>query len=187
MQRIWIVLGCIGLFAVIVIFVAKSSYNGLATSAKDIDQQWAQVLSDYKSRAHLVWNLVDTVSGVATFDKSALTALIHARNSVGTIKVTDSAPNDASTLQQFEQAQDNLSNALSRLMVVAENDPQLKSNQGFLDLKAQLDGTENRIAIERDKFNQAVQDYNNRVVGFPTMIVAHMGGFAAKPCFSAAP
>jgi LemA protein len=188
MKPIWIILALLGLFALIFILAAVGSYNGLATSAQGIDQQWAQVQNVYQRRMDLIPNLVATVSGSANFEKSTLIAVTDARASVGRVTINAaSAPNDAATLQQFEQAQGQLSNALSHLMVVAENYPDLKSTQGFLDLQAQLEGTENRIAFERDKFNQTVQDYNNRVVRFPTMIMARMGGFAVKPYFSAAP
>jgi LemA protein len=167
---------------------AIASYNGLASGAQTIDQQWAQVQNVYQRRADLVPNLVATVSGAANFEKSTLIDVTEARASVGKVTVNaTSAPGDQATLQQFEQAQGNLSSALSRLMVVVERYPDLKSSQNFLTLQAQLEGTENRIAFERGKFNDVVQQYNSRVVSFPSMILAHLGGFTTKPYFSAAP
>jgi len=188
MKRLWVVLIGMGLLALIFLLGAVGSYNGLATSAQGVDQQWAQVQNVYQRRADLVPNLVATVSGAAHFEQSTLVAVTEARASVGKVTVNPgTAPNDAATLQQFEQAQGNLSNALSRLLVVVEKYPDLKSNENFLNLQAQLEGSENRIAVEREKFNHAVQDYNSRVVRFPTLIMARLGGFATKPYFSAAP
>jgi LemA protein len=188
MKAILIALGVLGLLVLMIILTAVGSYNGLASSAQGVDQQWAQVQNVYQRRADLIPNLVNTVSGAANFEKSTLIAVTDARASVGKVNINaNTAPTDPAALQQFEQAQANLSGALSHLLVVAENYPDLKSSTNFLALQAQLEGTENRISVERGKFNDAVQDYNTRVVSFPSMIMAHLGGFTTKPYFSAAP
>jgi LemA protein len=188
MKALFIILGVVGLVGLILIITAVGSYNGLATSSQGVDQEWAQVQAVYQRRADLIPNLVATVSGAANFEKSTLIAVTDARASVGKMTIDPkSAPNDPAALQQFEQSQQNLSGALSRLMVVVEKYPDLKSNQNFLALQAQLEGTENRISVERENFNNAVMDYNSRVVRFPSMIMAHLGGFMTKPYFQAAP
>jgi LemA protein len=187
MKAILIFVVAIAVIGLILILSAVGSYNGLATSSQAVDKQWAQVQNVYQRRYGLIPNLVRTVSAAATFEKSTLIAVTDARASVGKVNITSAAPTDPAMLQQFEQAQAGLSSALSRLLVVSENYPNLKSDQNFLDLQAQLEGTENRISVERGNFNQAVQDYNSRVVSFPTMIMAHLGGFATKPYFTGAP
>ncbi|HUB24306.1 MAG TPA: LemA family protein [Tepidisphaeraceae bacterium] len=186
MKVIAVTLGVIGLFFLICLLTIVGSYNGLVASSQAVDQQWAQVQNVYQRRADLVPNLVSTVSGAAHFEQSTLEAVTEARASVGRVNIdASSAPTDAAKLQQFEQAQGSLSNALSRLLVVTENYPDLKSSQSFLDLQAQLEGTENRISVERGKFNQAVQDYDTRIVSFPDVLLARMMGFTSKPYFAA--
>jgi len=183
--------GCLGiiLLAVIVsVLVAVGSYNGLVESSQGVDSQWAQVQNVYQRRADLVPNLVQTVAGAANFEKSTLTEITNARASVGQVKIDpNQAPTDPSQLQQFEKAQGQLTSALSRLLVVVERYPDLKANSNFRDLQAQLEGTENRIAVERGKFNQAVQAYNVKVKRFPTVVFARLMGFMPKPYFTAAP
>jgi LemA protein len=182
------VLGVIVLVVLFVIIGAVGSYNGLVSASQAVDKQWAQVQTVYQRRADLIPNLVATVSGAAHFEKSTLVEVTDARASVGRVNInSNSAPSDPAQLQQFEQAQGNLSNALSHLMVVVENYPNLKSNENFLELQAELEGTENRINHERELFNTTVQDYNTRVQRFPTVFFARMFGFAVKPYFGATP
>ncbi len=153
-----------------------------------MDKQWAQVQNVYQRRADLVPNLVSTVSGAANFEKSTLTEITAARASVGQVKVDpNAAPNDPAKLAEFDKAQAQLSGALSRLLVVVERYPELKANANFQGLQAQLEGTENRIAVERGRFNEAVQAYNTRVKTFPTVIYAGIFGFREKPYFTATP
>ena len=138
-----------------------------------MDQSWAQVQNVYQRRADLIPNLVQTVQGAANFEKSTLEAVTNARASVGRVQIDpNKAPTDPAQLQQFQQAQGELGNALSRLLVVVERYPELKANQNFLTLQAQLEGTENRISVERGNFNTAVQEYNTKVRSFPTVIFA---------------
>src|ERR1700733_2252202 len=151
-------------FIAIIGIGAIGSYNGFASGAQSVDQQWGQIPKVFQRRADLVANLVATVSGAANFEKSTLIDVTEARASVGKVSVNaTAAPGDPATLQQFEQAHGNLSSAFSPLMVVVERYPDLKSSQNFLALQAQLEGTENRIAFERGKFNDVVQQYNSRV------------------------
>jgi LemA protein len=185
-------LGCV-VVLVVLLFVAVfaalavgGSYNRLVRLQQAVDQSWAQVQNVYQRRADLIPNLVNTVSGAANFEKSTLTEVTNARASVGRVQLDpNKAPTDAAQLQQFQAAQGQLSNALSRLLVVVERYPELKANQNFLSLQAQLEGTENRISVERGNFNSAVQNYNVAVRSFPTNLVAGMLGFAPRPFFTA--
>src|SRR5207248_10566767 len=153
-----------------------------------VDQSWAQVQNVYQRRADLIPNLVNTVSGAANFEKSTLTEVTNARASVGRVQLDpNKAPTDAKQLEQLQAAQGQLSNELSRLLVVVERHPEVKANQNFLTLQAQLEGTENRIAVERNKFNEVVQSYNTRVRSFPMNFIAGMFGFAPRPYFTAQP
>ena len=175
------------LFIVIVAVLALGgSYNRLVRLQQTVDQSWAQVQNVYQRRADLIPNLVNTVSGAANFEKSTLVEVTNARASVGRVQLDpNKAPTDAAQLQQFQAAQGQLSNALSRLLVVVERYPELKANQSFLSLQAQLEGTENRISVERGNFNTAVQNYNIAVRSFPTNLIAGMFGFAPRPFFTA--
>src|SRR5438309_4004142 len=185
-------IGCGGVL-VIILFVAFviglffwGTYNRLVALDQSGNKKWADVQSVYQRRADLIPNLVNTVAGAANFEKSTLTEVANARASVGRVQLDPSkAPTDAAQLAQFQAAQGQLSNALSRLLVVAENYPQLKSNQNFLGLQAQLEGTENRISVERNNFNGAVQDFNTAVRRFPTNTIAGMFGFPPRPFFAA--
>jgi len=185
-------IGCGGLL-VIIIFIAFviglffwGTYNRLVTLDQNVNKKWGDVQTVYQRRADLIPNLVNTVQGAANFEKSTLTEVTNARASVGRVQLDpNKAPTDAAQLQQFQAAQGQLSNALSRLLVVAENYPQLRSNENFLGLQAQLEGTENRISVERNNFNGAVQDFNTAVRRFPTNMVAGMFGFSARPFFNA--
>src|SRR5437879_542992 len=185
-------LGCgvvlaILLFIVVIAALALGgSYNRLVRLQQTVDQSWAQVENVYQRRADLIPNLVNTVQGAANFEKSTLTDITNARASVGRVQLDpNKAPADAAQLQQFQAAQSELSNALSRLLVVVERYPELKANQNFLTLQAQLEGTENRISVERNKFNTVVQDYNVAVRRFPTNTIAGMFGFSPRPFFAA--
>src|SRR5437016_10224472 len=184
--------GCLAIAAIIV-FIAliggcavAGSYNRLVSLQQKVDQSWAQVQNVYQRRADLIPNLVNTVAGAANFEKSTLTEVTNARASVGRVQLDPSkAPTDAKQLQEFQAAQGQLSNSLSRLLVVTENYPQLTATENFKGLQAQLEGTENRISVERNKFNTAVQDYNVAVRSFPTNTIAGMFGFAPRPFFEA--
>ena len=175
------------LFVVIIAVLALGgSYNRLVRLQQSVDQSWAQVQNVYQRRADLIPNLVNTVQGAANFEKSTLVEVTNARASVGRVQLDPSkAPTDAAQLQQFQAAQGQLSNALSRLLVVVERYPELKANQSFLSLQAQLEGTENRISVERGNFNTAVQNYNIAVRSFPTNLIAGMFGFPPRPFFTA--
>ena len=187
-------IGCGGLLVIllVVVFVVGlffwGTYNRLVGLQQGVDAQWAQVQTVYQRRADLIPNLVNTVQGVANFEKSTVVEVTNARASVGRVQLDPSkAPTDAAQLQQFQAAQSELSSALSRLLVVVERYPDLKSNQNFLGLQAQLEGTENRISVERNKFNTTVQDYNTAVRRFPTNTIAGMFGFSTRPFFAAQP
>ena len=185
-------LGCV-VVLVVLLFVAVfaalavgGSYNRLVRLQQAVYQSWAQVQNVYQRRADLIPNLVNTVSGAANFEKSTLVEVTNARASVGRVQIDpNKAPTDAAQLEKFQAAQGELSNALSRLLVVVERYPELKANQNFLSLQAQLEGTENRISVERGNFNKAVQDYNVAVRSFPTNFIAGMLGFAPRPFFAA--
>ena len=144
------------------------SYNRLVTLEQTVNKKWADVQSVYQRRADLIPNLVSTVAGAANFEKSTLTEVTNARASVGQVKLDPSkAPTDAAQLEKFQQAQGQLSTALSRLLLVTENYPQLRATEAFQNLQAQLEGTENRISVERNNFNAAVQEYNTALYGLP--------------------
>src|SRR5438045_1273881 len=187
-------IGCGGL-VVLALFVAfivalflGGTYNRLIRLQQNVDQQWAQVQNVYQRRADLIPNLVNTVAGAANFEKSTLTEVTNARASVGRVQLDpNKAPTDAAQLEQFQAAQGQLSSALSRLLVVVERYPELRANQNFLSLQAQLEGTENRISVERGNFNSAVQNYNVAVRSFPTNFIAGMLGFPPRPFFTATP
>jgi LemA protein len=189
MKKLVIVLGvlvALGILVVILIAVAGGSYNRLVKLSQGVDSQWAQVQNVYQRRADLIPNLVATVSGAANFEKSTLTEITAARASVGQMKIDpNSAPTDPARLAAFEQAQGQLGSALSRLLVVVERYPDLKATQNFRDLQAQLEGTENRISVERRDFNTAVQNFNTAVKSFPAVFYAGALGFSPKPYFAA--
>src|SRR2546421_5532797 len=158
MKKIAVVLGVIALIVVMFILLAGGSYNRLVKLSQATDSQWAQVQNVYQRSADLIPNLVSTVSGAANFEKSTLTEITTARASVGQVKIDpNAAPTDPAKLAEFERAQGQLSSALSRLLVVAERYPELKATQNFQTLQAQLEGTENRISVERGRFNETVQ------------------------------
>jgi LemA protein len=179
-----IVLGSIVFFFGILLFWGVGARNSMATSSVAVDSKWANVQSAYQRRADLIPNLVKTVQGVANFEKSTLTAVIEARASATQMKL-DAKDLSPENLQKYQAAQSSLGGALSRLMVVAENYPQLKATENFSELQAQLEGTENRIKEERDIFNAAVQDYNTLLVTFPNNLIASFSGFTQKGFFQA--
>jgi LemA protein len=156
------------------------SYNNLVGLGQAVDAQWAQVESAYQRRADLIPNLVATVSGAANFEKSTLEAVTQARASVGQVRVN---PSDPASMAEFERAQGGLSSALSRLLVVSEQYPDLKATANFRDLQVQLEGTENRISVERNRFNEKAQIYNTAILKMPARLFAGLFGMKEKPYF----
>lgn len=176
----------IGIVVVILLAVwGISSYNGLVEKQENVNQSWAQVENQYQRRSDLVPNLVNTVKGAANFEQETLTQVIEARSKASSIQIDASDLNNPQMLQQFQQAQSQLSGALSRLLATVEAYPELQANQNFRDLQAQLEGTENRIATERQRFNETAQTYNTSTRRFPTSIFAGLFGFDRKAYFEA--
>ncbi len=183
-------LGCLVVLVILAIIVggwATGQYNNLVKSREAVNTAWSQVENVYQRRMDLIPNLVATVKGVAEFEKSTYTAVAEARAQAGQMKITADVLEDPAAFEKFQQTQGQLSSALSRLFAVAENYPQLKANQNFLDLQSQLEGTENRIAVERRRFNEVAQGYNTQLKTFPTNLIAGFMGFKERPYFSAAP
>jgi LemA protein len=176
-------LAFVGLLIVIAL-VIMSGYNGLVSTQEAVNTQWAQVQNVYQRRADLIPNLVKTVEGAANFEKGTLTEITEARASVGKVQLNN-APTDPAQLEQFEKAQGALSGALGRLMVIVERYPDLKANTGFLALQSQLEGTENRISVERGRFNEVVQTYNTKIKSIPAVFYAAALGFKERPYFQA--
>ncbi|MCK9279861.1 MAG: LemA family protein [Melioribacteraceae bacterium] len=160
-------------------------YNNLVGLDEGVKQSWSQVENQYQRRIDLIPNLVSTVKGVANFEKETYTAVTEARAKAGQTKIDASQLTDPVAFQKFQAAQDQLSGALSRLMVTVEAYPQLKANENFLQLQSQLEGTENRIAVERMKFNQVVQVFNTTIKRFPASLIAGFTGFSEKQYFAA--
>lgn len=185
MKRTLIIIGVILVIVFIIYRMFAGTYNTMVELSEAIPKEWAQVETQYQRRADLIPNLVNTVKGYANFEQETLTKVIEARASATQVKIDPSniTPED---LQRFQQAQSGVSSALSRLLVVAENYPDLKANQNFLDLQAQLEGTENRIAVARTRFNEVVQPYNVYIKKFPAVLLAGMYGFTPKGYFEAA-
>ena len=178
----WIILIII---AVAVGLGLMSSYNGLVKAEPEIDSVWANVESSYQRRADLIPNLVNTVKGQANFEQQTLTNVIEARAKATQTKIDPSNLTEEQ-LNEFQQNQNQVGSALSRLLVTVEQYPQLKANEGFMNLQAQLEGTENRIIVARNKFNEAARIYNEKVRQFPTKLAAMIFGFKAKPYFKSA-
>lgn len=178
------------LILVIAIFLgitqSSCNYNAFVTADEEVNKAWSQVENVYQRRADLVPQLVSTVKGAAEFEKSTFEAVTEARSQASSIKLDPSQMTEAD-LQQFQQAQDNLSKSLGRLMVTVEKYPDLKATANFKDLQAQLEGTENRIAVERKKFNEAAQNYNTMIRRFPKNLLAKIYGFEKRPYFQASP
>lgn len=165
---------------------SSCNYNAFITAEEEVNKAWSQVENVYQRRADLVPQLVSTVKGAAEFEKSTFEAVTEARAQASSIKLDPSQMTEAD-LQQFQQAQDNLSKSLGRLMVTVEKYPDLKATANFKDLQAQLEGTENRIAVERKKFNEAAQSYNTMIRRFPKNLLAKIYGFEKRPYFQASP
>jgi LemA protein len=177
----WIGIGAL----ILIVLWIFSSYNGLVNKQEAVNSQWATVESQYQRRMDLIPNLVNTVKGYAEFEQETLTKVIEARSNATAVKI-DPTNLTPEKLAQFQQAQEGVTSALSRLLVVVEKYPDLKANQNFLDLQSQLEGTENRIAVERKRFNDVVNTYNSAVRTFPGVIVAKITGFERKGYFEAA-
>ena len=171
--------------AALLVFSMCGSYNSAVNKDETVKKAWSQVENQYQRRADLIPNLVNTVKGYANFEQQTLQQVIQARASATQVKI-DANNLTPEAIQRFEQAQQGLSGALSRLLAVSENYPDLKANQNFLDLQKQLEGTENRISVERKNFNETVQDYNAYIRRFPTNLIAGMFGFSPKGYFQAA-
>jgi LemA protein len=166
------------------LLLSGCGYNTLQSADEQIKASWAEVLNQYQRRADLVPNLVNTVKGFAAQEQTVLLGVTNARAKVGSIQATPELINDPAAFAKFQAAQGELTSALSRLLVVTENYPQLKSDQNFRDLQAQLEGTENRITVARNRYIQAVQQYNITVRSFPSNLTAMMFGFKVKPSFT---
>lgn len=185
-----IILAVIGVFLLLCLAVvgwATGMYNSLVRTDESVNQAWAQVQNQYQRRTDLIPNLVEVVKGYAAHERAVFEDVAEARSNVGKLQVTPEILNNPETFRHFQEAQAGLSSALSRLLAVAENYPQLKANENFLQLQTQLEGTENRIAVERRRFNEVVQDYNVRIRTFPTAMFAGMLGFSQKAYFQAEP
>ena len=181
--------GCIGLIVLVFIAIAlfgwvKNGYNGLVSSQESVETAWAQVENVYQRRADLIPNLVETVKGYAKHEQETLEGVVEARANATkvTIDPSNMTPED---LKKYQEAQGEVTNALSRLIAVSESYPDLKANENFLELQNQLEGTENRIAVERNKFNEVAREYNTKRRTFPTNIIASIFGFGDKPYFQA--
>ncbi len=169
---------------VFIVVLFGSSYNKLVSADEAVKSAWAQVENVYQRRLDLIPNLVETVKGYAGHESETFIAVTEARASVSKVNVTSDVVNNPEMLQKFQESQSGLSSALSRLLVISENYPELKANQNFLDLQSQLEGTENRIAVERQRFNEAAQAFNILRRRFPSMIVAGMMGLREKAYFA---
>jgi LemA protein len=183
-------LGCLGLIAILLVIAGLSvagSYNRLNTLDQDVKAKWAQVENAYQRRADLIPNLVETVKGAANFEKETYTAVTEARAKVGQVKLDAGQLNDPDAFAKFQQAQDELGSAIGRLLVAVEAYPDLKATQNFRDLQVQLEGTENRITVERQRFNESAQAFNTKRMSFPTVLIAGLFGsrFAEKAYFKA--
>lgn len=183
-KKSWIVIGVIVILALVGYSSFKGVYNQMAVLDEGIPAQWAQVENVYQRRADLIPNLVATVKGYATHEQETLEGVIEARSKATSVNI-DASNLSPQMMQQFQAAQDGLSSALSKLMVVVERYPELKANQNFLELQTQLERTENRIAVERRKFNEQARAYNSYIRLFPKNIIASIFGFEKRAYFSA--
>src|SRR5450759_2896500 len=179
MRKVWATMA-----ALVTLGLAGCGYNTFQSSDEQIKSSWSEVVNQYQRRADLIPNLVNTVKGFAAQEKDVLLGVTQARAKVGSLQVTPELVNNPEAFAKFQAAQGELSGALSRLMVVAENYPQLKSDQNFRDLQAQLEGTENRITVARNRYIQAVKEYNVTVREFPTNRTAMLFGYKVKPSFT---
>jgi LemA protein len=179
-MRNWKIVG----LAMLVLNLSGCGYNTMQAQDEQIKAGWSEVVNQYQRRADLIPNLVNTVKGYAAHEKDVLTQVTEARARIGSIQATPALLNDPQAFEKFERAQGELSGALSRLLAVSENYPQLKADANFRDLQAQLEGTENRITVARNRYIKAVQDYNVTVRSFPSNLTAMAFGYAVKPNFS---
>lgn len=184
MRKGYIVLIVLAVVILGIFFWFKGTYNGMVNMRENVAAQWSNVENQYQRRLDLIPNLVNTVKGYAAHEENTLTDVVNARAKATQMQINVDQLNEA-TLQKLNSVQGELSSALSRLMAISENYPDLKANQNFLDLQAQLEGTENRIAVERRKFNDAARSYNSYIRQFPKNILAGMFGFTSKPYFEA--
>ncbi len=184
MKKSLIVIIVLALVVVIFYGFFKSTYNTMVQNSEQVDASWAQVQNVYQRRADLIPNLVSTVKGYAAHEQEVLTGVVEARAKATSVNLNAENLTEAN-MKAFQQAQEGLSGALSRLMVVVERYPDLKANQSFLELQAQLEGTENRITVERQKFNETTRVYNTHIKSFPQNFLASMFGFSIKPYFEA--
>jgi LemA protein len=179
MRKLWIVLATL-----VTLSLTGCGYNTFQSNDEQIKASWSEVVNQYQRRADLIPNLVNTVKGYAAHEKDVLLGITNARAKVGGIQASPELINDPEAFAKFQAAQGELSGALSRLLVVAENYPQLKADAGFRDLQAQLEGTENRITVARNRYIKAVQDYNITVRSFPSNLTAMVLGYKTKPNFT---
>jgi LemA protein len=179
-----IIVGFLALFVVSMIVWGTKVYNGMVTMQETVTSQWGNVETSYQRRNDLIPNFVNTVKGAANFEQTTLTQVIEARSKATSVTI-DPTKMTAENMKQFQQAQGEVSSALSRLMVVVEKYPELKATQNFRDLQVELEGTENRISVERRKFNEVAQTYNIYIRRFPQSFLAGIFGFQAKPYFEA--
>lgn len=168
----------------LILSVSSCGYNSLQSLDESVKQAWSEVVNQYQRRADLIPNLVNTVKGYATHEEKVLTEVTEARSKVGSVQVDTNATSDEDTLKKFVSAQGELTNALSRLIAVSENYPNLKADENFRALQSQLEGTENRIAVARNRYIESVKDYNVTVRSFPSNLTAKVFGFSQKPAFT---
>jgi len=180
MKTSWIVT----IICAIVIMVGIFSFNNLQSTDEQVKASWSEIINQYQRRADLIPNLVNAVKGYASHEKNVFTNVTEARSKVGTIKITPELLNDPAAFKQFQNAQGELSGALSKLLAVSENYPQLKADANFRDLQAQLEGTENRITVARNRYIQSVKEYNLKIRTFPSNLMAKLFGFSVKPNFT---
>ena len=184
MKKGLIVVAVIAFVVLSIVIWGSKTYNGMVTMQESVTSQWGNVQTAYQRRSDLIPNFVNTVKGAANFEQTTLTQVIEARSKATSVNI-DPTKMTAENMQQFQQAQGQLSSALSRLMVVVEQYPELKATQNFRDLQVELEGTENRISVERKKFNDVAQTYNTNIRKFPRNMIAGMFSFDAKPYFEA--
>ena len=185
MKSVWVGLLIVGAVVLLGVMTFGGMYNRLVAADEQVASAWGQVQNVYQRRLDLIPNLVETVKGYAAHEKTTLEDVVNARSKVSQLNVSSEMINSPETLAKFQQAQQGLSGALSRLLVVVERYPDLKANQNFLALQSQLEGTENRITVERMRFNEAAQRFNTLRRSFPTNMVANLGGFHEKAYFKA--
>ena len=174
----------IGLLAISAVLLSGCGYNQIQSQDEQVTSSWSEVLNQYQRRADLIPNLVSTVKGEAKFEQDTLTKVVEARSKATSIQATPDLVNNPEAFQKFQQAQGQLTSALSRLLVVSENYPSLRANQGFRDLQAQLEGTENRITVARNRYIKSVQEYNVTIRSFPSNLTAMVFGYKAEANFA---